>query len=548
MRCVLIPALVLLALGCRGNPDDIPDETAVTGPVPAEAPLRRLSTQDYRRGLVVLFGEAPVDEIQPLLAGVPEDVAEEEGEFSRNDSRLSQRHIDQYYAISDALAAQTAASPALRARFSASCETVDDACLDDFIPAFLRAALRRPATTEEVSAARTVQSEFEGADRVHAVVFTTLMKPEALYHFETSGSEANGVVTLTADELANRLSFHFWGEPPDEALRAAAGDGSLLTDEGLKTQVERLFADERTDATLDAFFDEWLHLSRGSYSASPRLSELARDIPLDGLAEEMQDEVFDLLHNAVRSPETTWFDVQTTEESFARTERLANLYGVTPWDGVGERPLFPAGERVGLLTRAALLSSGDGSTNPFRRGAYVKRLILCEFQAAPPADLPPDALTPPPVEPGASTRQSFAAKITDTQCAGCHIGFTPLGYALESYDGLGRFRTTERLVSDTGEDLGTAPIDDDAVVRLAGESQEVSDGADLALKIAQSGSADACLSRQYFRYAHRRVERAADQPLLDAWTAALDEGRPLGGWLKQVALDPTFRQRTLGGE
>lgn len=546
MRRVLLCVALAATLGCRGNPDDSDDPVVTGEPVAAQAPLRRMSTDDYRRTLVALFGDAAVDEVQPLIDGLPADVSEEEGFFSRNDARLSQRHIDQYYAISDALAARTAQSTALRERFTAACAAIDDPCLEAFIPAILRRALRRAPTTEEVSAMRAIDAEFTGPDRIHAAVFSALMKPEALYHFESAGTEADGVVTLTGPELASRLSFHFWGEPPDEALANAAADGTLLTEDGLNAQVERLFVDARTDATLERFFDEWLHLSRGAYAPNPRLSELARELPLDGLAEEMQDEVFDLLHHAVRSPEWTWFDVQTTEESFARSERLAGLYGVEVWDGAGPRPAFPAGERAGLLTRAAVLASGDGSTNPFRRGAYIKRLMLCEFQAAPPADLPPDALTPPAVEAGASTRQAFAAKVTDTQCEGCHLGFSSLGYAMETYDGLGRFRTTERLISDLGEDLGTAPIDDDAEVRLAGEQVLVSDGADLAAKIAGSGSADACLSRQYFRFAHRRAETDADQPLLDAWTAALDGGEPLGAWLKRVALDPTFRQRTVG--
>jgi hypothetical protein len=544
-------ALVLgLALaGCQdGSPPDPSDPDGVDpAVVPPTAPLHRLSIGDYERTLRVLFGDETLDGLQPLLDALPADAAQEEGAFARNDQRLSQQHVDRFYAISDALAQAAAADPTVRQRAGGACaDAVEDACLEPFARTFLRRALRRPPTEDEIGEALALMGGFSGNTRIHALVFVTLMRPEFLYHFENRGVvDDEGGVALTAHELASRLSYHFWGEPPDAVLMAAADDGRLLTDEGLRAQVERLYADPRTEATLLRFFDEWLHLHRGDFVDSPRLRTLAGELELDGLPEEMRAEVHDLLVHAMRSEDRTWYDVQTTEESFATGERLAGLYGVPPWDGVGERPLFPAGQRAGLLNRAGMLLTSDGSTNPFRRGIFVKRLMLCEFQEAPPADLPPEALAPPDVGPGATTREAYEAKVQDTQCAGCHATFSPFGYALESYDGLGRYRTDERLVDESGTDHGTAPVDASVAAPLDGAWTRVADGPDLAFQVAATPQADACMARQYFRFAHRRPETEADQPLLDAWSDALAADEPLRDWLKRVALDATFRRRTL---
>ena len=106
----------------------------------------------------------------------------------------------------------------------------------------------------------------------------TLMSPDFLYRFETRGEEVDGgeSLRLTSYELATRLSFHFWGAPPDDTLLDAAAMGALDTDDGLAEAVERLVGDERMDATIMGFFDEWLHLERGPLHPEPTPGGLAR--------------------------------------------------------------------------------------------------------------------------------------------------------------------------------------------------------------------------------------------------------------------------------
>src|SRR5690606_22828163 len=115
---------------------------------------------------------------------------------------------------------------------------------------------------------------------------------------------------------------------------------------------------------------------------------------------------------------------------------LAALYGVEPWSGSGPYPTFPSGERAGLLQRAALLVSNLEQTNPFHRGALVRRAILCDDLPQPdPNSLPPGALDPPPFDASQTTRERFQQKIEGNGlCENCHLAFSPIGYVMESFD------------------------------------------------------------------------------------------------------------------
>jgi len=519
-------------------PDAVPGATI--------EPLRRLSVDDYERTLRVLFGDEPVDAIEVLVASLPLDSAQAEGAFPRQDQRLGQAHIDGWFDVADALSRRAVTDGTMRVQAGLSCASgIDPTCLDRFVPTFLERAWGRPPSSSELADKRALVDEFGPEDGLRAVVFTTLMSPDLLYHLETGGEEHDGVLTLDAHAFASRLSYHFWGEPPDETLRSAAASGRLDTPEGLAQEVRRLSADLRFQRTIDRFFASWLHLERGELVPGPRLSVLAAGLDTEGLADAMREEVEVLLRDAARSTHATWYDVLTTRDSFATDERLAAIYGVEPWDGQGVPPQLDPTERSGLLTRAGLLATTDGSTNPFRRGAFVRRLALCQEVPAPPADLPPDALVPPDPGPGATTREVFEAKVDSAECAACHVHFSPLGYALETYDGLGRFRTEEHLVTASGEDLGRAPIDDTVTTAIGTTSESIAGAVELSDRIAESRAAHACLARQYFRFSYRRDETEADACVIERWTDRVAEGEPLREWFRQVALDPRFRLRAL---
>ena len=556
MRASASLTLCLLA-ACSGQIGDPASDrpTDPGAPVSCEtrvsalpAPLLRLSRDEHGRALRQLFGDEATDAIGGILDGIPTDEAPDGvSPFARVDQRFLPGHVPGWYRAADAMATAVANQGEIRRSVVGECAAsgVDDACLRSFTEDLLRRAQRRPPTASEVDSVLASAGEFTGFERVHAVVFVTLMSPEFLYRFENHGEVEGERLALDGHELASRLAFHFWGEPPDDALLAAADAGELEGDEGYLAQVDRLVADPRAARVQVEFFEQWLHLERGELGASPRLNVLAEGLAVDGLAAEMQQEVRDLIafHQGRGDG---WADVLRSPFSLAKTERLAAIYGVEPWDGTGDPPLLPAAERSGLLTRAGMLYTSDGSTNPFRRGAFVRREVLCDTVLPPPNDLPPDALTPPPVAPGTTTREAFAAKVTDEPCATCHAGFTPLGYAFEAYDGLGRFRSEEWLVTTTGEDHGLASVSTSTVPEVdIGDRSSSAGPVDLSERIAASPKANGCFAEHYVSFAFRRPTSGQDICVAADLAARIDEGLSLEGAFRAIALEPTFRNRAL---
>jgi hypothetical protein len=244
----------------------------------------------------------------------------------------------------------------------------------------------------------------------------------------------------------------------------------------------------------------------------------------------------------------TYTDLLTTNLNFAESPELAALYGAEPWDGVSAPQPFPQETRSGLLTRAAMLISSNHETNPFKRGAFVRRRLTC-VPVSPPANLPADALTPPPFDPTASTRERFAQKVTPLECAGCHKSFTPFGYALEAYDGLGRYRTDERIIDEDGGEIRTVPVDTSVEIEIIpGQPELVNDAVEMSAALAANWLADECFARQYFRYTFRRRESVGDECILGGILQNLREtydGEP--GSLKhamlEVALQDAFKNR-----
>jgi hypothetical protein len=224
------------------------------------------------------------------------------------------------------------------------------------------------------------------------------------------------------------------------------------------------------------------------------------------------------------------------------------------WSGSGSYPVFPAtAPRAGILQRAALLVSSLEQTNPFHRGSFVRRSILCDPLSRPdPNALPPGSLDPPPTAATETTRQRYAKKVAGNGlCEGCHKQFSDIGYVLESYDALGRYRTTEKVFDEqTGALLGELPIDTTAIARVAlDDATPVMGAVDLNSRIVQSRKVDACLSGNYFRFALRREPTAdsGDACLREELTAEL--AKPAVGLadvFKRLAQHSSFRQRKIG--
>lgn len=545
------------------------DESAV----PDALPLRRLSTPEYRRTLrdllsVAVDGStsgAVLAESDDSLRRLPDEpldteVAAGEDRIAARYGRLvqdvSQIRVDTYHDVALAVGASLTSTPARLEALMGACATDGDpandaACLDGFVDRFATAAFRAPLDPDERAFLRDeayIDGDVVDPVGVGELVAVILMSPRFLYHFELGSTEPRGgVVQMTGYELASRLSYHFWGTMPDAELLAAAESGALETDEGYAEQVERMIDDPRTRESLDTFFAQWLGIAEMS-----RLDEGAGDprfdaffgayTPSDRLHEDMVREVLDFASYTVLDERGTLGDLFTSTASFPRTDELAELYGVARWDD-GDAPVeLPASERAGLLTRAALLAIPSVYPHPILRGVFVRRHVICDELPEPPGDL-----VLPELDPAMSSRE-FAEEVTSpAACQSCHQNINALGFALGHYDALGRYVTAEQLLDESGGLIDEPAVDARSQPHVSlDDDTTTADAIELSGLVASSAKVEACFTRHYFRFTHRRVEDVErDGCALENMRQVLAEGGSVADLLRAAALDPEFRVRRL---
>lgn len=528
------------ALALCGCPTSAPQAPAAELPAPSSAPagdtLKRLTITQYRNTLRDLSAWALGRELDPaldaqviaalaLLDQAPPD-RRAHGGYRRLDQALDQRHVDVALRVGVALG-DALSAPAQLERIAGPCATDldpenDAACLVAFIERFGARALRRPLERQDVA--------FYASLGAYADVITVLLNaPELLYfveHGQDEAAERPGTYRLSAFELASRLSYQFWQTMPDDALWQAAQDGSLRRPDVLEAQVDRLLADPRARATLHELFTDWLALD---------------DIPMlepPELRQHMIDEVLAMLDHYTWDEPAGVAALLTSERSFARTDDLASVYGIEPWDGSAQPPLLPPGQRPGLLTRAAFLATGTEGTRPIKKGVLVRTRLLCDALPPPPANV---NAKPPALRDDMTTRQ-VVEQLTEqpgTACAGCHATqINPLGFAFEGFDGYGRARASEHGLA----------VDTRSVPRVTPDDERASTGpGDLMQLMLDSGKVEACVARQYARFTLGRMEDPArDAALLERLRASLVQTGQLRAMLRAIALAPELAERAFG--
>jgi len=489
------------------------------------------------------FDRYPVDVKTPA----PGDL---KGGYSRFDQSIQQDQIEAVYGTASAIAQQLTVTPARLVTMMGACasdaSTANDrACLEAFVAKWAGRVTRQALSADDVAYyADIAGSTPVAADAVADVVATVLNSPETLYRVEHGTEDAKSPSALSAFELAARLSYELWQEPPDDALWAAAEDGSLLTDAGYEAQLARLLGSPKLRQSIDEWVTEWLRLDElpplDTLDADPAFRAFAgADLPTASGRDAMIADVLDSAWAAVSaggSPSSFLGD----RHSYATDPYLAGIYGVAPWDGAAPPPTFSSPQRDGLLTRAAFLATGTGGTRPIHKGYLVRNALLCQQVGSPPAN----ANTKTPVASGQeTTRQAVTDRTSGGVCGACHTTIiNPPGFITEGFDALGRERTEEKLYDAQGNLLASLPIDTSAAPAVEpGDDRVMSTAAELTHAIDTSGLFHSCLGRHYFRFAEGRVEDPAqDGCLLSRLEAAARSNAPLSDVMKVVARDATF--------
>jgi len=516
--------------------------------VPDALPLRRLSATQYKNALRDLLTElAPTAaktmfaSLEPKLASLPDDRqtapnGETHGGFKRLDQVVNQEHVSVGYDVAVTIGRSLAVQSIAGACATDGDETNDGACLDAFIRKVGALAYRRPLTDEDVAFYRTVAGlEKISAAALGDVVAALLASPRFLYHVE-HGSDGGAWTALDGYELASRLSFHFWQTAPDRALFTAAESGALLTDEGFVEEVHRLFADPRTEQTLDDFVREWLWLDElpemNGRVGDPVFDAFAgADKPGPDLREHMIDDVLSAARAAARAG--TFASFLLDGKSYANADDLSRIYAGSE------------AQRVGLITRPALVASGSANTRPIMKGVFIRKALLCDEIPAPPNNAAANA---PVLSPSMTTRE-VVEQLTErpgSACAGCHSTvINPLGFATESFDSLGRFRTAQKLFDEKGALVSEKPVDTHSVPRVKdGDDRPSTGAADVGRYLLESGKVQRCFARQWFRFTFARAENGRDGCVLSELEVGARDGKSLAEVLMRIALSPQFKRRS----
>lgn len=310
----------------------------------------------------------------------------------------------------------------------------------------MRRAYRRPIAREDLrepmrffKAGREAGGYELGIEQALASI---LVNPNFLFKLEPTPSDvAPGQTYSIGDlELASRLSFFLWSSLPDETLLELAEAGTLHQPPVLSAQVERMLRDERAQNLVDNFAEQWLYL-RNLESITPDL-RLFPDFD-DNLRQAFRQET-KLLFESVMREDRSVLDLLRSDYTFLN-ERLAKHYGIPNIYGSRFRRVeLPAdSHRGGLLRHGSILTvtSYATRTSPVIRGQWVLKNMVGSPPPPPPPDVP--ALKDNTVSAGLSMRARLAEHRAQAACAVCHNIIDPVGFALENYDAVGRWRDRE---------------------------------------------------------------------------------------------------------
>ncbi len=314
---------------------------------------------------------------------------------------------------------------------------------------FLPNALRRPATAAEIDKYLALFDRaakrgdlFEEALKL--ALKGVLVSPDFLFRVEKPAQTA---VTAVSDfELASRLSYFLWATMPDEELFLLARAGKLREPEVLAQQVERMLDDPRSRAFANTFIGQWLGTKDVGGRAAPTVSSVQHFYTPDTAADLREEPV--MLFHHILGENRSLMELFTADYTFL-TERLVKFYEfegkVTGVEGNSFRKVkWPDSNRAGILGMGSVLAltSHYQETSPVLRGAWVLDTLLGTPAPAPPADVPP--LDPSDKKyKGMTARQKLEKHRSQPSCSACHDMIDPLGFGLENFDWLGRWRERE---------------------------------------------------------------------------------------------------------
>ena len=335
---------------------------------------------------------------------------------------------------------------------SKSTDTNRTAKVQSFCADFVAAAFRRPLTEDQKRLFVTAQfkKNIKSDDSVKRVVLLALKAPQFLY-LGLDGKKPDDF------EVASRLSFGLWDSVPDAELLKLASKGALHTHEQVTEQARRMLADGRAHAKMQYFLHQWLQVNRSD--------DLSKDTALfpgftPEIISDLRTSLNLFLEDAVWNGPSDYRKLLLADYLFLNN-RLAEFYGVST-NAADDfvKVNFGEKQRSGVITHPYLLAafSYQKSTSPIHRGVFLTRNIVGRALKPPPMA---QAFKDADFAPNLTMREKISELTRPQACQGCHSVINPLGFSLEHYDAVGKFRTRDNgkpvnAVSEYITDDGTA--------------------------------------------------------------------------------------------
>jgi mono/diheme cytochrome c family protein len=361
--------------------------------------------------------------------------------------------------------------------------------LREFSRQFAERAFRRPVTDEaqRFFIERQFQQAPDPETAVKRVVLLVLKSPRFLYR-------DLGLRAPDSYDVAERLSFGLWDSLPDRELLKAAAAGELSARGQVIAQAERMVSDARARSKLREFFLHWLKVDPyPDVSKDPELFPWFDRAVASDLRTSLE-----LFLEQVAWSERSDFRELLLSNSLFLNGRLAGIYGANLPPGAPFQEVALEAERAGVLTHPYLMASLAylSTTSPIHRGVLIARNFLGRMLRP-----PPQAFTPLQAElhPDLTTRQRVALQTRPAACASCHGIINPLGFTLERFDAIGRFRTREN---------GMAVDASGSYQSAAGKTSRFTGARDVARFLAASDETHAAFVERLFHHFVKQPIRA----------------------------------------
>ncbi len=543
------------------------------------SPMRRISRAEYNNMVRDLLGDStqPAGKFvseSPLAIGV-NFLANTCTGVGASDTYIPQQYLEAAEALAQAAVADTNSLSNLLARsgVNAACATQGDACAQAFVSAFANRAFRGQFdATEGTSLFKNVyspiQTQFDFATGIQAVITSVLTSPRFLYVLEFGQTNASGkVVALSPYELATRLSLFLWRSLPDDPLLQAAANNQLSTPDQIRAQAVRMLTVKdptghiEAQGALDDFVTQWMELENAG--SITRDSQYKAWNGATGLSSELRGETLATFHSTVLQDNGSLTALLTSPQSYVNNDvmtfyttppaSMLSVQGCTDTSIEGacfkkQMVNSASNPRAGILTQPIVLAAQSHTTfpSPTLRGKLVREQLLCDPVYPPPAGL---NIPPPPTSVAANQtiKDKYAAhEQVNTVCSGCHSMMDKIGDGFGVYDATGIYQTTE-VDGQTGGPFSS--IDPSGLVQSGGTGEfttSFTGPVDLITKLANAPQVQQCFALQEFRYALSRVENPVDACSLKQIEQAFSSSQlNIQQLLLAIVQSDAFRYRTV---